>query len=64
LKDILFLEMNKVPYGGHPGYLKTIVAVKKKYYWPSMEKEVAYFIVRCLECQKVKVEHKHPTSFL
>jgi hypothetical protein len=29
-----------------------------------MKKEVANFISRCLECQKLKVEHKHPTGFL
>jgi hypothetical protein len=29
-----------------------------------MKKEVAYFIVICLECQKVKDEHKHPVGLL
>jgi hypothetical protein len=29
-----------------------------------MKKEVVDFIARCLECQKVKVEHRHPTGFL
>jgi hypothetical protein len=56
--------MHKVPYVGHPGYQKTIVAVKKQYFWPGMKKEVVDFIVRCLECQKVKVEHRHPTGLL
>jgi hypothetical protein len=29
-----------------------------------VKKEVVDFIVRCIECQKVKVEHKHPTGLL
>jgi hypothetical protein len=29
-----------------------------------MKKEVAYFIARCFECQKVKDEHRHPTGLL
>jgi hypothetical protein len=29
-----------------------------------MKKEVVDFIAKCLEYQKVKVEHRHPTSFL
>jgi hypothetical protein len=29
-----------------------------------MKKEVVDFIARCLECQKVKVEHKHPARLL
>ena len=56
--------MHNFPYVGHPIYQKTIAAVKSQYYWPCMKKEVVDFIVRCLECQKVKVEHRHPTVFL
>jgi hypothetical protein len=29
-----------------------------------MKKEVVDFIVRCLECQKFKDEHRHPASLL
>ena len=48
----------------HPGYQKTIVAVKSQYYCPGMKKEVAYFIAKCLECQKVKAKHRHPVGLL
>ena len=41
LKNMILREMHNVPYVGHPGYQKTIVAVKSQYYWPNMEKEVA-----------------------
>jgi hypothetical protein len=64
LKNLLLLEMHKVPYVGHPNYQKIIAGVKKQYYWPSMKKEVVDFIVRCLECQKVKAKHRHPASLL
>jgi hypothetical protein len=56
--------MHNVPYAGYPGYQKSIAAVKSQYYWPGIKKEVADFIARCLECQKVKAEHRHPTGFL
>ena len=56
--------MHNAPYDGHPSYQKTIVVVKSQYYWPDMKKEVVDFIARCLECQKVKVEHRHPASLL
>jgi hypothetical protein len=64
LKNMILGEMNKVPYAGHLGYQKTIAAVKSQYYWSGMKKEVADFIAKCLECQKVKAEHRHPTRFL
>jgi hypothetical protein len=56
--------MHNVPYAGHLGYQKTIAAVKSQYYWPDMKKELADFIAKCLECQKVKVEHRHPVGLL
>jgi hypothetical protein len=56
--------MHNVPYVGHPGYQKTIAVVKSQYYWPGMKKEVVDFIAKCLECQKFKAEHRHPTGLL
>jgi hypothetical protein len=41
-----------------------MASVKSQYYWPGIKKEVVDFIAKCLECQKVKVEHRHPTGFL
>jgi hypothetical protein len=56
--------MHKVPYAGHLGYHKNIVSINKQYFWLGMKKEVADFIARYLECQKVKVDHRHPASLL
>ena len=56
--------MHNVTYAGYPGYQKTIAAVKSQYYWLGMKKEVVDFIFKCLECQKVKAEHRHPTTLL
>ena len=64
LKNLILREMNNVPYVGHPSYQKTIVAFKSQYYWPKMKKEVVDFIAKCLECQKVNVENRHPAGLL
>jgi hypothetical protein len=56
--------MHNVPYVGHPGYQKTIPAVKRQYYWLGMKKEVVECIANCLECQKVKDEHRNSIGFL
>jgi len=29
-----------------------------------MKNDVAYYIAKCMECQRVKVEHRHPTGLL
>jgi hypothetical protein len=64
LKCIIFHEMHNAPYEGDPGYQKTIAVVKRKYFWPGMMREITKYIVRCMECQKVKTEHRHPTRLL
>jgi hypothetical protein len=64
LKNLILGEMHNVLYARHPRYQKTIAIVKRQYYWPGMKKEVVDFIAKCLECQKVKAEHRHPTGFL
>ena len=50
LKHMILHEMHNVPYAGHPGYQKTMAAIKSHYFWPSMKKEIAEYIARCMEC--------------
>jgi hypothetical protein len=64
LKLVILREMHNVPYVGHPGYQKTMATVKSHYFWPGMKKEIVEYITRCMECQKVKAEHRHPTGLL
>jgi hypothetical protein len=64
LKLEILKEMYNVAYAGHPGYQKTVAVVKSHYFWPSLKKEIVEYIARCMECQKVKAEHRHPTELL
>lgn len=41
-----------------------LTALKKKLFWPGMKKDVAEYLVGCMECQLVKVEHQHPAGLL
>jgi hypothetical protein len=56
--------MHNVPYAGHLGYQKTLVVIKSHYFWPGMKKEIVEYIDRCMECQKVKAENRHPLGLL
>jgi hypothetical protein len=56
--------MHNVPYAGHPGYQKTVAVVKSHYFCPVMKREITEYITRCMECQKVKDEHRHPAGLL
>jgi hypothetical protein len=55
--------MNNVSYVKNPEYQKTIATVRSQLFWPGM-KYVADYIIRCMECQRVKVEHRHPVGLL
>jgi hypothetical protein len=61
---MILRNMHNVPYVGNPGYQKTIAVFKRQYYWLGMKKEFVDFIAKCLECQKVKAEHRHLADFL
>jgi hypothetical protein len=64
LKCIILCEMHNAPYAGHPRYQKTVTEVKSQYFCPCMKREIAEYIARCMECQKVKTEHRHPTGLM
>ena len=64
LKLAILKEMHNVPFVEHPGYQKTVTAVKSHYFWLGMKKEIVEYIARCMECKKVKVEHRHPAGLL
>ena len=61
IRKMVLKEMHNVPYARHSDYQKIVAAVRKQYYWPGMKNDVAKYIARCMEYQKVKVEHQHPT---
>jgi hypothetical protein len=46
LRSTILKEMHNVPYVGHPGYQKTVAAIKSHYYCSGMEKEIAEYIAK------------------
>ena len=41
-----------------------ITMIRKDFFCPSMKKEAAEYLARCIECQQVKAEHQHPVGLL
>ena len=56
--------MHDVLFACHYGYQNTVGTTDLDYYQPGMKKEIADYIVGCLEFQKVKFEHRHLASLL
>lgn len=51
LKKLILMEFHVEPYSDHLGYQKMLATIKKLYYWLNLKKEVAKFVVRCLDYQ-------------
>jgi hypothetical protein len=64
LRRFIMDELHKIPYTGHPGYQKMIIATRKQFYWPGLKKDIDDYLAKCLECQQVKVEQRHPVGLL
>jgi hypothetical protein len=64
LKRFIMDELHKRPYTGHPGYQKMITATRKQFYCPGLKKDITDYLAKCLECQQVKEEHRHPIGLL
>jgi hypothetical protein len=41
-----------------------ITTTKKLFYWTKSKKDIVDYLAKCLECQQIKEEHRHPTRML
>ena len=59
-RTILMEESHKLRFSIHPGATKMFLDLKRDYWWPCMERDVAWFVESCLTCRRVKAEHQRP----
>jgi hypothetical protein len=64
LKRFIMDELHKRPYTSHHGYPKMITTTRKLFYWDGLKKDIDDYLAKCLECQQVKAEHRHPIGLL
>ncbi|KAL0455612.1 UNVERIFIED_CONTAM: Transposon Tf2-12 polyprotein [Sesamum latifolium] len=63
LRTEIMHEAHYAPYAMHPGSTKMYRDLRPYYWWPTMKKDVAEFVAKCLTCQQVKAEHQAPAVF-
>ena len=64
LHKLIVLEAHRASHAAHPGVKKLHADLRQLYHWLGMRVKIASIVVRCLECQRVKVEHRHPGGLL
>nr|GEW49216.1 putative reverse transcriptase domain-containing protein [Tanacetum cinerariifolium] len=64
LRTVIMHESHKSKYSIHPGSDKMYQDMKKLYWWPNMEVDIATYVTKCLTCAKVKAKHQKPSGLL
>ena len=53
-----------MPYSGHFGQKKTIDLIRRYFWWPNMNKDIAEYVKSCDICQRVKYSRERPAGLL
>ncbi|MCO5575354.1 hypothetical protein L7F22_029154 [Adiantum nelumboides] len=56
LKKAILFKAHDSPISGHPGYAKTLNAIRKSYFWPRMKGDILRYVKQCLSCQRIKAK--------
>ncbi|GJV97631.1 putative reverse transcriptase domain-containing protein [Tanacetum coccineum] len=64
LRTLIMHESHKSKYSVHPGSSKMYQDMKKLYWWPNMEVDIATYVSKYLTCLKVKAKHQTPSDRL
>nr|GEY12806.1 DNA/RNA polymerases superfamily protein [Tanacetum cinerariifolium] len=57
-------EAHSSPFSVHLGSTKMYHDLKQHFWWSGMKQDVATFVLRCLICQQVKIEHQWASGLL
>ena len=61
LRSDLSYWHHDVPWCAHLGITKTVEMVKRQFYWPRMDKDIAQYVSSCLLCQANKTDRRNKT---
>ena len=64
MREEILREAHRAHYCAHPGVKKMYADMKKLFFWAGMKSDVVDFVSKCLECQQVKADHRHPAGLL
>ncbi|OXA39193.1 Retrovirus-related Pol polyprotein from transposon opus [Folsomia candida] len=62
-KEILHM-FHDATEAGHMGVRKTQLAIKRRFFWDCMNKDIHEYVKSCTKCQEFKIERAKPKGFL
>ncbi|KAH0709413.1 hypothetical protein KY284_010840 [Solanum tuberosum] len=60
LQERILEEVHSSKYSIHPGFTKMHRDLREAYWWSSLKTSIVEYVVKCPNCQQVKVEHQRP----
>ena len=66
-KDLRTRLINETHSGiitAHPGYGKTRILIRERYFWPGMNTDIKRFVANCHACRRSKVPRDRPPGLL
>nr|GFC47095.1 retrotransposon protein, putative, Ty3-gypsy subclass [Tanacetum cinerariifolium] len=62
IREALLTEAYSSPFSVHSGSTKMYHDLKQHFWWSGMKGDVAMFVLKCLICQQVKIEHQRASG--
>ena len=57
-------ELHKALFSVHLDVKNMYANMNRLFFWVGMKHNIVHFVAKCLECQRVKVDHRHPAGLL
>ena len=64
LRNLILSEARRKVYMAHPGVTKMSENLRPLFFWKVMKGDIVDYVARCLKCEQVKDEHRHPIGLL
>jgi hypothetical protein len=64
LRSLILSQSHREMYMAHPRVTKIRTYLNTLFFWKGMKVDIVSYASRCLECQQVKGEHRHPIGLL
>ncbi|XP_038162154.1 pyridoxal-dependent decarboxylase domain-containing protein 1 [Cyprinodon tularosa] len=56
--------MHAAKFSAHPGVSRTIALINRRFWWPSLQKDVKEYVLACPICARSKTSHQPPSGLL
>jgi len=64
VRSRLIQWMHTAKFSAHPGMSRTIALISRRFWWPTLHKDVKEYVLACSTCARNKTSHQPPSGLL